>query len=101
MDVDIMDAERCEQRAQRELTSRAARGARVEVTGAGWRQADGVVWPLGARTLLDSPSLGIRGERAISGVTHTIGNDGGTITRLRLDRAGAFEPDPSLPPQRS
>ena len=89
-----LDEARCRERAQWEATYRRARGERAEVTVAGWRQPSGEVWPVGARVVVDIPSLGLSGERLISSTTFSLTNDRGTETRLVLDRPGAFEPMP-------
>jgi prophage tail gpP-like protein len=88
----IPDAKR---RADWEARIRAARAERVTITVQGWRQSNGMLWPLNTLTRVRAPRLiGVDGDLLISQVEHTIG-DGGRVTQLSLVRPDAFTPEPA------
>lgn len=87
----LTDARR---RADWEARIRAARAATATITVLGWKQSNGVLWPLNALTRVKCPRLiGIDGEALISQVDHTI-SESGQVTQLRLVRPDAFTPEP-------
>lgn len=81
-------------RADWEARIRAARSEKVSVTVQGWKQPDGSLWPVNARTRVVAPRLiGVDGDLVISQVEFSVG-DGGKLTQLSLVRPDAFTPEP-------
>lgn len=82
-------------RADWEARIRAARSQTISCTVQGWRQPNGVLWPLNALTRVTAPkAAGVDGEMLISQVEYTIGGDG-RLTTLNLVRPDAFTPEPT------
>jgi prophage tail gpP-like protein len=91
------DLERCQRRARWEALTRAARGARVSLTVAGWRLPDGSLWRPNTLVRVESDTLGVSGELLLTSVTFARGASG-TTTALELMRADAFRPAPDQVP---
>lgn len=91
--LSVADARRL---ADWEARIRAARSETVPVTVQGWTQPDGALWPLNALTRVKAPrSVGVDGDLLISQVEHSIDDQGGKLTQLRLVRPDAFTPEPT------
>lgn len=81
-------------RADWEARNRAARADAITCTVQGWRQPNGMLWPLNALTHVRAPTMiGVDGEMLISQVEYSLGSNG-RLTQLRLLRPDAFEPEP-------
>lgn len=91
-----VDAGQCTERARWEALTRAARGARLSVDVAGWRQPGGALWPLNALVPVRSPTLGVDEEFLICGVSYSLPS---SITSLSLVRPDAYRasPDSEVP----
>lgn len=90
--IGVADARR---RADWEARTRAARSEQVSITVQGWTQPDRTLWPVNALVRVRAPRmLGVDGDLLISQVEHSIGNEGGRVTQLRLVRPDAFTPEP-------
>jgi prophage tail gpP-like protein len=83
-------------RADWEARIRAAKSVMPSVTVQGWRQPNGVLWPLNALVTVKAPrTIRVDGEMLISEVEYSIGpGPGGQLTRMNLVRPDAFEPEP-------
>lgn len=82
-------------RADWEARTRAAKSERVSITVQGWKQPNGELWPINARTRVRASDLvGVDGDMLISQVEFSIANDGGRMTQLSLVRPDAFTPEP-------
>ncbi len=76
--------------------TRAARAETLNITVEDWQQpASGKLWPVNHLSRVQTSALRIDGDLLITEATHTLDNEGGEITRLRLVRPDAFTPDPS------
>lgn len=88
---DLADARR---RADWEARVRAARAEPVTIGVLGWTQPNGALWPINALTRVQaSRMIGVAGDMLITQAEHSI-SEAGRITRLRLLRPDAFEPEP-------
>lgn len=82
-------------RADWEARVRAAKAESVSITVQGWRQGNGVLWPVNALVRVTAPRMiGVSGDMLISQVEHSISNTDGRTTTLKLVRPDAFTPEP-------
>lgn len=86
-----VDIGQCDDRARWEALTRKARGARLSIDVAGWRQPGGALWPLNALVPVRSPTLGVDGEFLITTVRYSLPS---SITSLSLMPPDAFRPSP-------
>lgn len=90
-----LTAEHAVARVDWEARVRAARSESPAASVEGWRQPDGQLWPVNARTHLTAPAAGVDGDLLISQVEYSLGSDG-EVTRFTLVRPDAFAPDPAV-----
>ena len=83
-------------RAQWEATTRAARGFRLTVNIAGWRQSSGKLWEVNQKVKTKAEFAGINKSLLIAGVTYVKDLDEGTITVLELVRPDSYKPKDSI-----
>lgn len=87
-------------RAQWEATTRAAASERISVELASWKKGiepDSELWRVNELVGVSIPSLGIKDELLVSGVTFSRSVSRGTIAMLTLERKDAFIPEPVKP----
>lgn len=88
------DTATARRRADWEARNRAAHAEAVTITVQGWRQPNGVLWPINAFSRVTAPRMiGVDGDLLISRAEYSI-SDRGQITRLHLVRPDAFTPEP-------
>ena len=92
---DATDVGAARQLALWTAATRKARGERAELTVRGWR--DGAA-PWAANTLVrvDDPWLGLAGDYLIAGVSFSLDDQGGQITRLSVTPPAAYTPEPLI-----
>lgn len=82
-------------RADWEARVRAAKADSVTGIVQGWKQPGGELWRPNTVSYVKSPRLaGVDGDLLITQVEHTISDDAGKTTQLRLMRPDAFSPEP-------
>lgn len=80
-----------------EARIRAARAETVTITVQGWKQPNGTLWPLNARVRVRAPRvINVDGDMLISQIEHSIADNEGRVTQLRLVRPDAFTPAPTV-----
>ncbi len=86
-----------QQRGDWEARNRAASAKAASITVKGWKQSNGVLWPVNALVDVASSKLRIGREMLISQVDFSKGGASGSgeIATLRVVRPDAFEPDPT------
>jgi prophage tail gpP-like protein len=91
--------EQMKTRIQWEAAHRAAEGVRIDVEVVGWRQTEGgTIWAPNQRVNMVSPSLGIELELLIGEVEFSQSETDGTVTKMKLARKDAYQPQPSIDP---
>lgn len=85
------------QRGDWEARNRAAAAKAASITVRGWKQSNGVLWPVNALVDVASSKLRIIRQMLISQVDFSKGGQSGSgeIATLRVVRPDAFEPDPT------
>lgn len=87
-------ADYAQRRADWEARNRAARAETVTIGVLGWKQPNGLLWPINALCRVSALAIGVDGDMLISQVEHSI-SDGGEVTKLSLVRPDAFTPEPT------
>jgi prophage tail gpP-like protein len=91
--------EYAKRRAQFEATARLARSCSVTITVQGWTQPNGKPWPLNAFVNVTSAALDMANstQMVIATIENTLDQDSGSLTRMTLRPAAAWNPEPVLP----
>mgnify|MGYP000883475694 CR=1 FL=1 len=80
-------------RANWEAVTRAGRSAAVEITVAGWRDADGHVYDVNRLCKVQDPVIGVDATLLSVSVQFGLDDRQGQITRIELAPPGAYEPE--------
>lgn len=86
------------QRAAWDMRVRRARALGVQVVVRGWRQDDDSddLWPVNGIIPVRCPAIGVVGDMLISNAEHSLDDQGGEVTQLRLVPPAAFDVEPTL-----